>query len=329
MNVKRLKLVPICFLTLGLVAILLPQSVSSQDDVPVKDAAKPFVEMYQINGDVKTAARLVQTVIEDPRSVRMEADLVTKRLIVVGSQESQRIIAAALAKFDLPVKAQKNLIRVFELQHIGIEDALQALARLSKKQLSMSADPRSNSIVVTGTQADTQLVSDLLAVLDVKAKNAPARENAERSACNIRVSWLVDPSAMAADDVKLLRKVPKHCGKVLTRLMDEDYLKEAALLTELLSLSQDDGRTEFQNTSFRNNLQSMPEARLQVSGVVKRLDDDRYSIRLQVGLNSSGTDYKFGSDFEVKAGHAVAFSLSDFNGVPSVWVIQLTPVAAN
>lgn len=326
MNAKR-KLVPIYFLMLGLVAILLPQSVSSQDDVPAEDTSKPTVEMYQIKGDVKTAARLVQTVISDPRSVRMEADIVTKRLIVVGSKESQRVIAAALAKFDTPVKAEENLIRVFELQHIGIEDAFRALASLSKKKLSMSADPRSNAIVVNGTKADTQLVSDMLSVLDVKAKNAAAKQ-ADSGACNIRVSWLVDPSAMAADDIKLLRKVPKHCGKVLTRLMDEDYLKEAALLTELLSLSLDDGRTEFQNTSFRNNLQSIPEARLQVSGVVKRLDEDRYSVRLQVGLNSLGTDYKFGSDFEVKAGHAVAFSLSDFNGVPSVWVIQLTPVAA-
>ena len=360
------KLILICLLMLGFAVAFAPRSASAQDplpsvrptpplqvprtrapastnplyspqylglvpvkpveQLPAKNPEQPTVKSYQIKGDVKTASKLIQTIIKDPGSIRMESDVQTKRLIVVGSQESHRIIAAALVNFDTPVEPEKPLIKVFQLKYISAKDAFKALSSLSRKKLMLSSDPRTNSIVVSGSKADAQLVYDLLEIFDVDAKNAGKKREAERGACNIRVSWLVDPSSMVADDVKLLRKVPKHCDKVLDRLLEEDYLTDAALMTEIQSLTVDDGGSEFRNMSFRNNLESIPEAKLQVDGTVRRLDDGRYSVRLKVGLESLGTEYKFGSDFEVKAGHAVAFSLSDFNGVPSVWVIQLTPV---
>lgn len=116
--------------------------------------------------------------------VRILADRSVNRLIVTAPQKSIAEIRALIEKLDSEKPADVTL-RVITLQHVNAKDLVQEVAPLYTKLrgeslkdvIEITANSRSNSLIVLSSEANYKAIKDLIASLDTKEAQEKVMRN--------------------------------------------------------------------------------------------------------------------------------------------------------
>ena len=120
-------------------------------------------------------APIVARVWEAQPDVKITPDRRTNNLLVQGTRAQTEAIAAMLKKLDVPRAVSTRPagppreVKVYPLKYAKAADLVRILTRLfdPRPDLKITSDPRTNTIVVGGTQADMERIEGLLVRLDV------------------------------------------------------------------------------------------------------------------------------------------------------------------
>lgn len=316
-----------CRYTLALLTLICVYLSSSSYAVALQatdtNQDEPTIIFYKLSViDSQTAYDVVGTFLQGSTSARIQQDKRNNALVVMAKQSEHAILKKLLEKLDNRPAIKQESPKVFRLSEINSGDAIQVVSSILKdKKFSLADDPASNSIIVSADTDTLQMIKDLLALLD-KPSGKPSDDVLN---CRIRVTWLVDaksirfpnlPEGVASEPSVRLADIAKY----LAKSQNWNALKTLTSASTLVATLQDDSSAYTVSSSIVQGTQV-----LESSGTIKRYDDsnDRFLIDFKTTLLSNGDKNQTETSLILKAGHPVAFSIVDFDGLRTVVVLEL------
>jgi hypothetical protein len=242
------------------------QAESPDGEVYIIKYADPYNIVNLLKSLFFNNQAMVTIIPENPSaSSRSDSDNTsgkTSSIIVHGSPETQKKVAEAIKKLDVPPQAKSSVtmllnkldalspeerqeVKVFRLLHVEPVMAAKVITMLGLTDLRMAPDERTRSIIVYATPKTLDMVEKLLAKLDTDTQQAPATEPraaggaAKAKGYEVRVIWLADgltgehrgdPPSEDLKDVlaELSRhgiKDPRQVGQMVVRTASGDNFK--------------------------------------------------------------------------------------------------------
>ncbi len=206
-------------------------------DELAKTLAETFSSQRIIRGE-----RGRSRVVADPNSPKIIPDIATNRLIVSANREQMAKVEKVIQELDGLTQASGG-VRIFELTSANAEDLVEvisnALSRPDQRgrrfsEVSLAADSRTNSLIVSGDAGNLQSVEELIKRLDT-----PAGE-ADREIHVVRLSN-GDVRQVAGSLVRLFSKSASQPGRRSAPPASERIKVEAEPTTRSLIIAVEPG----------------------------------------------------------------------------------------
>lgn len=286
-----------------------------------QDDAQPTVKVYSVkHSDANEIYRVLETTFEGVDGVRMSVDASTNSLIIMGTVDVQDRAAELIR--DIDKKPEHPLIQVHYLEHNRSDVVARSLAMLFKgrEDVKISDDQALNSIILLGHQDDLELARDLIKRLD---RPNTVTGNPDQKDCILRVTWLVDAGQLSAKQAADLREPRANLGALIEGLKEEsmDAVKSVTVCSTRVGLSTSDQPKDFTNSSFR--VINEQRHTMEVSGRIKQTPDGKYELQIAIDLKDALVGQRYSSTFSLPKNHPLALSVSDFNDLRSVAVIEV------
>ncbi|MBA2668567.1 MAG: hypothetical protein H0U69_16200, partial [Trueperaceae bacterium] len=160
---------------------------------------RTFQRFYRVNNDIDEVATILRRAVP---GVSVETLPGTNALVVVGTDDQQESVATTLAEFDQPadiVQLEQRTYFLSNAQAANLAATLQSTTILGTEAgnvldtFTVVPEPRTNSIIVTGTATAQRRISDLVAQLDEPQRqvNIQVRiqEITKRTAFDLGIDW--------------------------------------------------------------------------------------------------------------------------------------------
>ncbi|MCH2135108.1 MAG: hypothetical protein MK101_00840 [Phycisphaerales bacterium] len=223
-----------------------------------------------------------------PEDVSVSGDARTGALIVSGPPESVPVLEQLVSLVDKSPITGQPALRLFDVTHAGVEDLGRTVQRLMRARYNarratgiaatlpeVIADARTNTLLVTGGEAQLAEVEQLLEQLDVStAVDLPPLEAIElTSARPSQIARLVQQALLASDpaSASTVTVVPDDASGLLLVRADE------AMRTHIQSLIEQLDRSRDEQFDIRTISLERADAGL-VAQAIQKLHDDRARI---------------------------------------------------
>ena len=309
------------------VAIALTMSLVSN---PCAAQENPVLETIPVkHGDASQMYGVLASLF-DGTNLRMEVDKERNRIIVMA--EPELIVRMRNAVMELDVTKEESdastVVKVFGLQHAQANEVAGMLSSLVAENIEMqtrlSFDARTNSVIASGTEAELQLVQDMLARLDFES--VPADENgAESERLVVKVTWLADADELPEPIASDLRGPVKSLAPLVKGLTESGTLDSSAVVTDVQTAihvsGEDRSANHFANTGTRSV--GNGAITLSASGNVLRRSSEEFELKIEVQLMTGRANVNIDTSLNMPKNHPVAFSVSDVGSYKSVAVVEL------
>lgn len=311
--------------SLLLVALLLaiPSRGYCQDGQGFEVIALEFVDAEEIH---ELVVGLAQG--DAPRIV---VDRRLNRIYAQGHPNSIKMLRQLVAEVDIakPKTETNSQIKIFQLAHAAAQDVALVIGNLATRQqadsLRLSVDENANSLIVSGTQAELDVLEKLIARID----QAGARKQVdigEPENVIVRVSWLVDSTNIGSDTVRnaLRDTLPEHqnLASALAAPNDAASMKSLTASETSVQINPANQRAnQFDNTSMRNIQNEMHI--MSAKGHVRQAANGKYELEISLDLMKNKVNLSVGSTITLPKNHPVAFSVTDVGDFRSVAVVEI------
>jgi type IV pilus assembly protein PilQ len=166
---------------------------------PVTDSDEPtFQRFYRVNNAIDQVATILRRAVT---GIDVETLPGTNALVVIGTDEQQDAVAAALAEFDQPadiVPLEQRTYFLSNAQAAALATTLQSTTLLGAEggvvdTFTVVPEPRTNSLIVTGTAGAQRRLASLIEQLDGPQRqvNIQVRiqEITKRTAFDLGIDW--------------------------------------------------------------------------------------------------------------------------------------------
>ena len=309
------------------VAIALSMSLASN---PCTAQDGPVLETIPVkHGEASQMYRVLASLFEGT-VLRMEVDKERNRIIVMA--EPELIIRVRNAVMELDVTKEESdaaiVVKVFGLQHAHANEVAGVLSNLVAENIGMqtrlSFDARTNSVIVSGTEAELQLVQDMLARLDSEPVPSDGNET-ESERLVVKVTWLTDANEMHDPIASDLRDPSKSLVPLVEGLKESGTLDSSAVVTDVQTAihvsGEDRAANHFANTGTRSVGGGL--ITLSASGNVLRRSSEEFELKIEVQLMTGRANVNIDTSLNMPKNHPVAFSVSDVGSYKSVAVVEL------
>ena len=177
-------------------------------DVPPDHDQSQVLQVYPLRHvDPESALRVLETTLPQSSHVRMIADEKNETIVVLGSLSVHIRVKELLQRLDIPPDPIGGIqLKVFSIVNADATTIAETVFELFEgDEAKFSVDPRTNSIVATGSEETLEVIEALLLRLDDE-KFGVTRESPSTT-LQVRVVWLVsglegEEAAQPADDLK-------------------------------------------------------------------------------------------------------------------------------
>lgn len=183
---------------------------------PTPAASDVEQRFYRVAADPEQLATILQRVVP---GAQVDALPGTSAIVVSGTAAQHEVVASALAQFDAPSEAIPVIQRTYTLSNARAESLEDVLSRTSlvvqetnpdtgvisssPPEFTVVAEPRTNTLIVTGTAAAHARLADLIADLDRPQPqvNIQVRiqEITRTNALDLGIDWTVGFGNMSAN----------------------------------------------------------------------------------------------------------------------------------
>lgn len=324
------RLVFIVFFVMGYLGSTMasPQQLHAQNGKDEYSLKVYQVESLQFTEDI------LQTILEGRQSTKMQGDPARGTIAIYTDREGHALVEKSLNEIETSSRSNRQLpptsYEVIELMHSEARFTAQLVEQLKERNTAelgrVAIDPRNNSLIVSGSEEYVESVRKLVGKIDVASSES---KNVEQINCTLSLTWIVDTVNLKQDRETLgkLREVPVRFEPMVEALVKSDAVVTPKMLTQvrtmiMVSGAEDPGKFEIQSNA--HNLQMLGDASLKATGTVIHKDDNRFEVSIKLSLESDQVaSSRLMSTFVVKEDHPVAFSVSDFGGIPSVLVVEV------
>jgi type II secretory pathway component GspD/PulD (secretin) len=181
-----------------IVVVGTPESLARLRTAPVDSDGATLQRFYRVNNEMEQVATILRRAV---RGIVVETLPGTNALVVIGSEEQQDAVIAALAEFDRPADIVALEQRTYFLSNAVAENlaaTLQSTVQIGEggqplETFTVVAEGRSNALIVTATAAAQSRLAELIAQLDRPQRqvNVQVRiqEITRRAAFDLGIDW--------------------------------------------------------------------------------------------------------------------------------------------
>ena len=290
--------------------------------------------------DAAAAVRTLQMLMLSPGEpsgpadrVRIDADPKTNRLLVYAPLALHVEIEALLAKLDAPMEpGEGQQVKVFHLMYSDAEIVAETVSGLMQAEdVTISIDPRTNSLIAKGPERTLEVMENLLLRLDEQEEREMGPQPS--TTYHVRVVWLAsglpegtgtepaeDLGGVLAELAKVSVTGVRQVGQVMVYTLSDGEFQISA------SPMLDEGPTQMQIDGKLDQRQGTPRLDIRLTGtqityVPRRPDPLLASDRPKIEHKSL-----IDLDTEIAAplGHYVVLGVTPVGNATSVFVVRVT-----
>lgn len=326
----------IAALLAGWLAIDVASAQEAKKSAPPVSAAKeaderPLIEAYSLqHANAAQIIPMLQGCFPASEECKLTADEARNMLLVWGSRQVHELVGQVLESIDQPSQDDTN-IKIFQLVYSKADEMATVLGALTDaEEIRISADTRTNRLIVSSTEEKLKIVEAIVLKLDEANRERDEPRFAPSTTFYIRFVWLASgPDSSDGDD-------------------PAEDLKD--VLAELAKLGIDDVRQIAQTIvnvgmdgKFAVACQPVygeRPARWTIDGNLEEADE---ALKLRIQLSTShgphivGTDgpvsihqpeedlVDLETDLVMREGHYVVLGITPTGKTQSIFVLQVTP----
>ncbi|MEM7454946.1 MAG: secretin N-terminal domain-containing protein [Planctomycetota bacterium] len=292
---------------------------------------QPVLAMFELRH--REAGELADMVVSilDKDELSVQVDERGNRLIVAAKREVMARVRETIDLLDVIPESSRppeTMIRTYQLENADAAQVLEVIGRLivfdENTPVRLSADYRTNNIIVSGTPPELEFIGTLIQRLDEESESAPLVEQPAARTYMVRVTWLTDGDELA-DEANDLRAPEQRLVPLANALRTSGTLKEAVAVTDMQTAVSVSADTMVQN-SFMNassRVASGYEVTLSASGQVNRLLDGQIHLDIELQMSTGQANTLINTAVSMPVDHPVALSVSDVGYFKSVAVVEI------
>jgi len=309
--------------------------VEALDEPPDGDQdASQVTIVYQLRHiEPASAIGVLQGALPESTDVRMTAYESNNAIVVVGPSEVQERVGALLEKLDTSAERLPGLqLKVFSLVNADATTIAETILELfDGDDAKISVDPRTNSIVATGSEGTLEVIEALILRLDTDKKG-----ETPSTTLQVRVVWLVgglegEEAAQPADDLKEVLDELAKLGVTGLRQAAQVLVNTAPSGDFQVSCAPrlDEGPTDMQIHGTLELKQGMPVLDIEITGTllqnvpVRRSLGERHPE--QINRVQRGELASLATKIAAPFGQYVVLGVTPAADLTSVFVVQVTP----
>jgi len=306
-------------------------------DVPPDHDQSQVLQVYQLRHvDPQSALRVLETTLPQSSHVRMIADEKNETIVVLGTLQVHTRVKELLQRLDIPADTLRGIqLKVFSLAYADAATIAETILELFHgDDAKISVDPRTNSIVATGSEGTLAVIEALILRLDTDEKGEI--RDTPSTTLQVRVVWLVsglegEEAAQPADDLKEVLDELAKLGVTGLRQAAQVLVNTAPSGDFQVSCAPrlDEGPTDMQIHGTLELKQGMPVLDIEITGTllqnvpVRRSLGERHPE--QINRVQRGELASLATKIAAPFGQYVVLGVTPAADLTSVFVVQVTP----